>query len=117
VTSNLALFIFISIVVVVSLGILLLSYFLGNRPLTPEKTVPYECGMDPITQPASLFSVKFYKIALIFVIFDVETVFIYLWAVVAKEMGGVGLIQIFIFIVILLVPLFYAWREGDLKWE
>ena len=116
-TTNLALFIFIALVVLVALGVPFLSYFIGKQPLTPEKTIPYECGMDPIDQPAILFSVKFYKIALIFVIFDVETVFVYLWAVIAKEMGGVGLIEIFIFIVILLVPLFYAWREGDLKWE
>lgn len=116
-TTNLALFIFILLVVATSLSIPLLSYFIGKRPLTSEKTVPYECGMDPVDQPASLFSVKFYKIALIFVIFDVETVFVYLWAIVAKELGGLGLIEIFIFIVILLVPLFYAWREGDLKWE
>ena len=115
--NNVTLFIFILLVVSAALGIPLLSYFLGKRPLTLEKTVPYECGMDPIDQPASLFSVKFYKIALIFVIFDVETVFVYLWAVIAKEMGGVGLIEIFIFIVILLIPLIYAWQEGDLKWE
>jgi len=117
VTSTLALFIFIILVALLALGVPLLSYFLGKRPLTPEKTVPYECGMDPISQPVSFFPVKFYKIALIFVIFDVETVFIYLWAVVAKEMGYFGLIELFIFIAILLVPLLYAWQEGDLKWE
>jgi NADH-quinone oxidoreductase subunit A len=117
VTTNLALFIFIALVAAVAVGITILSYLIGKRPLTPEKTVPYECGMDPIDQPVSLFSVKFYKIALIFVLFDVETVFIYLWAVVAKEMGSFGLIEILIFIAILLVPLLYAWHEGDLKWE
>lgn len=116
-TTNLALLIFIALVASISLGIPLLSHFIGKRPLTTEKTVPYECGMDPIDQPASLFSMRFYKIALIFVIFDVETVFIYLWAVVTKEMGVFGLIEITIFIAILLVPLLYAWQEGDLKWE
>jgi NADH-quinone oxidoreductase subunit A len=117
VTTQLALFIFIALVAAVAIGVTLLSSLTGRRPLTPEKTVPYECGMDPIDQPVSLFSVKFYKIALIFVIFDVETVFIYLWAVVAKEMGSFGLMEIVIFIIILVVPLLYAWQEGDLKWE
>ena len=116
-TTYTALFIFIALVFCTALGVPLLSYFIGRRPLTPEKTVPYECGMDPIAQPQSLFSVKFYKIALLFVVFDVETLFIYLWAVIAKEMGSFGLTEIMIFIVILLIPLLYSWQQGDLKWE
>jgi len=116
-TTSLALIIFAFLVFAVALGVPILSYFIGRKPLTPEKTIPYECGMDPIDQEPGLVSVKFYKIALIFVIFDVETIFIYLWAVSAREMGGFGLIEIIVFMAILFIPLLYAWHKGDLRWE
>ncbi|HOW56747.1 MAG TPA: NADH-quinone oxidoreductase subunit A [Smithellaceae bacterium] len=116
-TTTLALIIFAVLVFCVAIGVPLLSYFIGRKPMTPEKSVPYECGMDPIEQEQGLVSVKFYKIALIFVIFDVETIFIYLWAVSAEQTGVFGLIEIIVFIAILFIPLLYAWHKGDLQWE
>jgi NADH-quinone oxidoreductase subunit A len=73
--------------------------------------------MDPIDKPTTLFSIKFYVIALVFVVFDVETVFIYLWAIIVDKMGLFGLIEMVVFIGILLVAFFYVWRKGGLKWE
>lgn len=117
VPDSYSLFFYILLVVVSGVAIVAISYFLGKRPLTSEKTIPYECGMDPIDKPTSLFSIKFYVVALIFVIFDVEIVFIYLWAIIVEEMGVFGLIEMFVFIGILLVAFFYAWRKGGLDWE
>ncbi|MBN2569561.1 MAG: NADH-quinone oxidoreductase subunit A [Deltaproteobacteria bacterium] len=112
-----SLFFFIALVVFSGAAIIVISYFLGKRPLTAAKTIPYECGMDPIDKPNTIFSIKFYVVALIFVIFDVETVFIYLWAIVVEKMGIFGLIEMLVFIGILLIAFFYAWRKGGLKWE
>lgn len=99
------------------MAIVVISHFLGKRPMTAVKTIPYECGMDPIDKPSSLFSIKFYVVALVFVIFDVETVFIYLWAIIVEKMGVFGLVEMAVFIGILLIAFAYVWRKGGLKWE
>ena len=116
-TSAASLFMYSLLVVGFAAGTLMVSHYLGQRPLTAEKTKPYECGMDPIDTPATVFSIKFYIVALIFVIFDVETVFIYLWALVVKKLGLFGLIEMAVFIGILLIAFFYVWKKGGLHWE
>ncbi len=98
-------------------AILLVSHRVGRRPLVAEKDVPYECGMLPLEKPDSRFSIRFYKVALLFVIFDVEIVFLYLWALVVRDLGGFGIVEMFVFIAVLLAALFYVWRKGDLEWE
>jgi NADH-quinone oxidoreductase subunit A len=116
-TSAGSLFFYAFLVVGFAVGILLVSHYVGRRCITSEKTFPYECGMSPFDRPSTLFSIKFYIIALIFVIFDVETVFIYLWAVVVKKLGFFGLVEMGVFIGILLVAFFYVWKKGGLSWE
>jgi NADH-quinone oxidoreductase subunit A len=110
-------FIYLLLVVGSAAAILLVSHRVGRRPLTAEKDVPYECGMLPIEQAHTQFPVRFYKVALLFVIFDVEIVFLYLWAVVVRELGVFGLIEMFVFIAVLLAALVYVWRKGDLQWD
>ena len=81
-----------------------------------KKMMPYECGIDPIKDARERFSVRFYIIAMLFLIFDVELVFLYPWAVVVKEAGMPALVEIIIFLFILFLGFLYAHRKGALKW-
>ncbi|MGV8082004.1 MAG: NADH-quinone oxidoreductase subunit A [Syntrophales bacterium] len=106
------------LLVVGSIGaIVLLSAWVGRRPLSSEADVPYECGMAPVEKPESRFPSRFYKIALLFVVFDVEIVFLYLWAVALKGLGTSGLVVMIVFIAVLLAAWAYAWKKGDLQWD
>ena len=116
-TASISIFIYLLLVVGSAALILLLSHWVGRRPLTPEKDVPYECGMPPADRTNTQFPVRFYKMALLFVVFDVEIVFLYLWAVVVRDLGVFGLGEMFVFIAVLLAALGYVWRKGDLQWE
>ncbi|MBU6391386.1 MAG: NADH-quinone oxidoreductase subunit A [Planctomycetota bacterium] len=94
-----------------------LSAVLGRRKPTAEKLSPYECGIDPVGTARERFSVKFYLIAMIFVIFDIEVVFLYPWAVAFKELKLFGFIEMLIFVGILLVCYLYIWKRGGLEWD
>jgi len=98
-------------------AVLLLSYLVGHRTITREKLMPYECGMDPIGDARIRFSVKFYLVAMLFIIFDIESVFLYPWAVIYKELGTFGFVEMLIFITILLIGFIYVWGKGALEWE
>lgn len=97
--------------------IILLSYLVGPRKSTKVKLSPYECGMTPIGSPRERFSVKFYLIAMLFIIFDIEAVFLYPWAVLYKKLGLFGFVEMMVFIAILLVGFIYVWKKGALEWE
>lgn len=86
-----------------------------NKP-TPEKLTTYECGEDTIGSAWIQFNVRFYIVALIFLIFDVEIAVLFPWALIFKEVGLLGLIEIFIFVGILVVGFAYVWVKGDLEW-
>ena len=86
-----------------------------KRP-TPQKVIPYESGVDPVGDGWSQSQVRYYVFALLFVIFDVEAVFIFPWATQLEVYGGFGLMEMFVFIVILALGLLYAWRKGVLRW-
>lgn len=100
--------------------IVLFTFFLSRllRPRNPypAKGVPYECAEDPIGNAWFQFNNRFYIFALIFVIFDVEAVFLFPWAVAFGQLGLYALVEMVIFILILFFGLFYAWRKGVLKW-
>ena len=95
----------------------LVSNLLAPRKVTPEKLEPYECGSEPIGPPWVQFRVGYYVYALLFVVFDIETVFLYPWAVAYGQMGLFILVEMAIFITILAAGLAYAWREGALTWR
>jgi NADH-quinone oxidoreductase subunit A len=94
-----------------------LPYLLSNRTKSRRKIAPYECGIIPETDARQRIPVKFYLIAIIFIIFDIETVFIFPWALVFKDLGLFGLIEMAVFILILLIGYFYVIGKGVLKWE
>ena len=87
-----------------------------SRPYA-EKLVAYESGNPPTEAPRMRFSVKFYLIAILFVVFDVEAIYLYPWAVVYDKLGLFALVEMLLFILLLLVGYIYAWKKGDLQWE
>ena len=97
--------------------VILLSSVVGRKVSTREKLMPYECGVDPVGDARQRFSIQFYLVAMLFIIFDIEAVFLYPWAVVFKELGLFGLVEMVVFILILFIGFVYIWRKGALKWE
>jgi len=98
-------------------GSILISAFLGPRRPTPEKLSPYECGIEPVGAARQQFSVKFYFVAMLFIIFDMEIVFLYPWAVVYRQLKFFGLAAMGTFLLTLLVGYFYIWKKGGLEWD
>ncbi len=113
----LPIFIFFVVAVGFALFTIIASSVIGKRKVTPQKMIPYECGMDPIGQARNPFSVKFYIIAMLFIIFDIEAIFIYPWAVIFRDLKIFGLAEMAVFIAILLVGFIYVWKKGALEWE
>ena len=97
--------------------ILAAAVMIGPKNKFAEKMDPFECGEEQIVSPKLRFSVKFYLVALVFVLFDIEAVFLYPWAVLFRRLGFFGLIEMLIFLVILGVGLVYMWKKGALEWE
>jgi NADH-quinone oxidoreductase subunit A len=93
-----------------------LGLVLGPRNPTPEKMAPYECGMPAVGDARERQSVKFYLVAMIFLLFDIEVAFLYPWAMALRDLGWAGLIQIVTFLLILSVGYAYVWRKGVLDW-
>jgi NADH:ubiquinone oxidoreductase subunit 3 (subunit A) len=106
---------------------LVLSYFIGPRKSTAVKLMPYESGMDPIGDARQQYDVKFYLVAIMFLVFDVELLFLYPWAVIAyregadrawrEEFGTLVFASVLVFIVLLAVSYVYDWRKGVFKWR
>jgi len=96
---------------------IMLASVLGPKKPSPVKSEPFECGQTPFSLPVGRLSVKFYLIAILFILFDVELVFIYPWAVVYRGLGGWNLAEMVIFLGILMVGFFYAWDNGALDWQ
>ena len=110
----LLIFIFSALIAGTMLG---LSSVLGPKRPNPAKDEPFECGESPIQLPQGKFSVKFYLIAMLFIIFDVEIVFLFPWAVIFRELGGVGFMEMLFFLSVVLVGFWYVWKKGALQWE
>jgi NADH-quinone oxidoreductase subunit A len=108
----------IHLVVVCGLAgaIVTLSWIIGYRKPTRAKMSPYECGMDPVGDARERFSVKFYLVAMLFILFDVEAVFLYPWAVILRDLKVFGFGEMLVYIGIVLVGFFYVWKKGVLDW-
>jgi len=101
----------------VALAMLGLCEFLGPKLVFREKMEPFECGENQVVSPKRRFSVRFYLVAMLFIIFDIEAVFLFPWAVIFQPLGIYGFIEMMIFILILAVGLVYVWKKGALEWE
>jgi NADH-quinone oxidoreductase subunit A len=97
-----------------------LSWLLGPKRPTPQKLAPYECGVTPIGSARERFPIKFYLIAMLFIVFDIETVFLYPWAVIYRHSGGLmlfNLAEILIFVAVLFIGYYYVLKRGAFEWE
>jgi NADH-quinone oxidoreductase subunit A len=106
------------LIAVILAGVVIgLGHLFGPRRPTSRKSMPYESGMRPIGPGTRRMPVRFYLIAVLFILFDIEVIFFLPWAVVFRKLGLFGLVEMFIFILILLVGYIYAWKKGALEWE
>lgn len=108
---------FIVLVAAFGVGTLVLSYLLQPRYPEAEKLSPYECGSEPFSDARIPFPVRYYIFAMLFVIFDIEIIFLYPWAVAFKDIGLIGLVEMMIFIGLFVLAYVYAWRKGALEWD
>jgi NADH-quinone oxidoreductase subunit A len=112
----------LSILIMVTLGAgfalvsIALSSWLGPHHPTAEKSAPYECGMPPVGDARERQSVKFYLVAMIFLLFDIEVAFLYPWAMALRDLGWNGFLQVVLFMALLLAGYVYVWRKGALDW-
>ncbi len=108
---------YLILIVLMMSAIVFLSSLIGKKPLTDIQKIPYECGLDPAGPKEAYVPIKFYVIAMLFIVFDIEVVFFYPWLVVYRDLGVVGFVEMIIFFAILLIGLFYVIKKGALKWE
>ena len=106
----------LAILFALSGAMLLLSYLLGQHKNTRAKLMPYECGMTPTGDARQRFSVRFYLVAMIFILFDVEVVFLYPWAVIFRELKMFGFMEMLLFVLIVVAGFAYLWKKGVLDW-
>lgn len=116
VDAYIPIFLFILVAIGFAIFSLMVSRLLQSSRFNRVKLQPYECGIEPATDARDRYSVRYYLVAMLFVIFDVETVFMFPWAVIMDELALFGLIEMLVFLFILVVGYVYAWRKGALDW-
>ncbi len=109
--------ILVTLATVLSLIVVFISTILGPRRPTAKKLAPYESGMTPIGPAVRRLPVRFYLIAVLFILFDVEIIFLLPYAVIVRELGTYGLLVVSEFVLLLVIGLIYAWKKGALEWE
>ena len=107
----------LGVVALLAGAMIALSWLLGQRRPTARKSSPYECGMTPTGDARQRFSVKFYLVAMVFILFDVEIVFLYPWAVIFHELRMFGFIEMILFLALVLSGFAYLWKKGALDWS
>jgi NADH-quinone oxidoreductase subunit A len=98
-------------------GLLSVSYLLGKRVRNRVKDMPYESGIVPTGDARQRFSVKFYLVGMLFILFDIEAIFLYPWVVVYRELKMVAFVEMLIFVILILSGFFYIWKKGALDWS
>jgi NADH-quinone oxidoreductase subunit A len=109
--------VFLLLGTIVGVGMLVFSRLVSPRRPYPEKLITYESGITPFMDANQKFSIRYYIVAMLFLIFDIEAVFLYPWAVAYNRIGLYGFVEMVFFVLILLVGYIYAWRKGALEWE
>src|SRR5450755_2887161 len=102
---------------VIAAALVTLSFVIGHRVKNRVKDMPYECGIAPTGDARHRFSVKFYLVAMLFILFDIEAIFLYPWAVVYRELLMAGFFEMLIFVILILSGFFYIWKKGALDWS
>ena len=106
----------IAIAIGLAAGLIGASSLLGKRARSPLKDTPYESGMAPVGSARERFSVKFYLVGMIFILFDIEAVFLYPWAMVYRDLKMFAFGEMFVFVALIMVGFFYVWKKGALDW-
>ena len=115
-TAYIPILLFLVVAICFAIVALLMAWLVRPERYNKVKLEPYECGIEPLTDARDRYSIRYYLVAMLFVIFDVETVFMFPWAVIMGKLALFGLIEMIVFLFILIVGYFYAWREGALEW-
>ena len=105
------------IAMAVATGMIGISYILGKKVRNRVKDMPYECGITPTGSARERFSVKFYLVGMLFILFDIEAIFLYPWAVVYRELKMFAFFEMLLFITLVLAGVFYIWKKGALDWS
>ena len=108
---------FLAVSIVLGLVLLSVGFILGPNNSNPEKASAYECGFEAFDDAHMKFDVRFYLVAILFIIFDLEIAFLFPWAVVLSDLGAFGLVSMFLFLFILVIGFIYEWKKGALEWE
>ncbi len=109
--------VFLGIALAIGLALLAIGLFLGRSDTDSEKLSPYECGFEPFAESRMKFDVRYYLVAILFIIFDLEIAFLFPWAVTLDQIGLTGLIAMAIFLTVLVVGFIYEWKKGALEWD
>lgn len=115
--NYLPVFIFLGIGLLVGAAMLAVGFVLAPHNPDPEKTSPYECGFEAFEDTRMRFDVRFYLVAILFIIFDLEIAFLFPWAVALKSLSAAAFIAMAVFIAILVIGFIYEWKKGALDWE
>ena len=115
--NYLTIIIFLAIALILSLGFLVLNFAFSPKNPDPEKLSAYECGFEPFNDSRMEFDVRFYLVAILFIIFDLEIAFLFPWAISLGKIGIFGFVSMMIFLFILTVGFVYEWKKGALDWE
>ena len=115
--NYLTIIIFLAIALILSIGFLILNFAFSPKNPDPEKLSAYECGFEPFNDSRMEFDVRFYLVAILFIIFDLEIAFLFPWAISLGNLGAVGFWSMMIFLGILTIGFIYEWKKGALEWE
>lgn len=107
----------LALATIIAVSLTLLSVLFGHRTRSDKKSQPYECGIDPVGTTKDPVPIKFFMIAISFILFDIEIIFLLPWAVVAKDLGMFGFVSMSVFVLIMLVGYFYEIGKGALEWD
>ena len=116
-SEYLGILLLLGLAALIGISLLVLGRLIGPRSPTREKLSPYECGFEAFEDARAKFDVRYYLMAILFVVFDLEIAFMFPWAVVFRDLGLVGLVEMALFITLLLVGFAYVWKKGALEWE
>jgi NADH-quinone oxidoreductase subunit A len=101
----------------IGVALLIVGQLLGPQRPSPEKLTPYECGFEAFEDARMQFDVRYYLIAILFIVFDLEIAFVFPWALVFRELGVFGLVEMGVFLGLLVIGFIYVWKKGALEWE
>lgn len=112
-----AIFVMMCLAAIIAVIIIGASHFLGHKTKNRVKLAPYECGMTTSGPTRRMMTIRYYIVAMLFLVFDIEIIFLYPWAVITRRLGLFGFIEMLIFVVILFIGYIYIWKKGALEWE